>query len=100
MVLCRPSSTGDHDCKLVIFVPLICPKALDISSLIQKTKHYRGYLDEILLAVAKIRGRDRPISVEVTGCARVACTLRPIRSIPVAIFLSHDAQIAVQTMRF
>ena len=25
-------------------------------------------------------GRDRPISVEVTGCARVACALQPSQS--------------------
>ena len=31
--------------------------------------------------VAKNMGRDRPISVEVNGCARVACALRPSQSI-------------------
>ena len=50
--------------------------------------------------VTKSMGRDRPISVEVNGCARVACALPPSRSIPVAIFLNHDAQIAAQTARF
>ena len=50
--------------------------------------------------VAKGMGPDRPISVEVNGYARVACALRPSRSIPVAIFLNHDVQIAAQTTRF
>ena len=50
--------------------------------------------------VAKSMGRDRPISVAVNGWARVACALRTSRSIPVAIFLNHDAQITAQTTRF
>ena len=32
--------------------------------------------------------------------ARVACALRAVQSIPVAIFLNHDAQSAAQTTRF
>ena len=40
--------------------------------------------------VAKSMGRDRTNSVEVNGCAHVACALGPSRSIQVAIFLNHD----------
>ena len=41
--------------------------------------------------VAKTMDQDRPICIEVNGCARVACAVRPCRSIPVAIFLNYDA---------
>ena len=51
-------------------------------------------------AVAKSVGRSRPIWTSVVVCARVACALRPVRSIPVAIFLNHDAQSAAQTTSF
>ena len=52
--------------------------------------------------VAKTMVWDRPVCVEVNGCAceRVSCALRPSRSIPVTIFLNHDAQIAAQTTHF
>ena len=50
--------------------------------------------------VAKSVGRSRPIWTSVVVCARVACALRPVQSIPVAIFLNHDAQSAAQTTRF
>ena len=50
--------------------------------------------------VAKSVGRGRPISASVVVGARVACALRPVQSIPVAIFLNHDAQSAAQTTRF
>ena len=38
--------------------------------------------------VAKSMGRSRPIWTSVVVCARVACALRPVQSIPVAIFLN------------
>ena len=50
--------------------------------------------------VAKSVGRGRPIWTSVVVRARVACALRPVQSIPVAIFLNHDAQSAAQTTRF
>ena len=54
--------------------------------------------------VAKSVGRGRPIGTSVVVRARartrVACALRPVQSIPVAIFLNHNAQSAAQTMRF
>ena len=37
--------------------------------------------------VAKSMGRSGPIWTSVVVCARVACALQPVRSIPVAIFL-------------
>ena len=37
--------------------------------------------------MAKSMGRSRPIWTSVVVCARVACAMRPVRSIPVAIFL-------------
>ena len=49
---------------------------------------------------AKSMGRSRPIWTSVVVCARVSCALRPVQSIPVAIFLNHDAQSAAQTTRF
>ena len=49
--------------------------------------------------VAKSVGRGRPICTSVVVGARAACALRPIQSIPVAIFLNHDAQRAAQTTR-
>ena len=50
--------------------------------------------------VAKFVGRSRPIWTSVVDRARVACALWPVQSIPVAIFLNHDAQSAAQTTRF
>ena len=50
--------------------------------------------------VAKSVGRRRPIWTSVVVCARAACALRPVRSIPVGIFLNHDAQSAAQTTSF
>ena len=50
--------------------------------------------------VAKSVGRGRPIGTSAVVHARVACALRPVQSIPVAIFLNHAAQSAVQTTRF
>ena len=35
-------------------------------------------------------GRSRPIWTSVVVCARVACALRLVQSLPVAIFLNHD----------
>ena len=48
-------------------------------------------------------GRGWPIkylNVSRRPRARVACALRPVQSVPVAIFLNHDAQSAAQTTRF
>ena len=52
--------------------------------------------------VAKSVGRGRPVStsVVVRARARVACALRPVESIPVAIFLNHDVQSAAQMTCF
>ena len=49
--------------------------------------------------VAKSVGRGRPIWTSVVVRACFACALQPVRSIPVAIFLNHDAQSAAQTTR-
>ena len=48
--------------------------------------------------VAKTMGRDGRICVEMNGCARVVAVCG--RSISVAIFLNHDAQIAAQATLF
>ena len=50
--------------------------------------------------MAKNMGRDRPISVEVTGRMRVAGALRPSQSLPVVVCSNHDSQIAAQTTLF
>ena len=50
--------------------------------------------------LAKTMSRDRPICVEVRGCTHVACAPRPSRSIPVAILLNLNAQIAPLTTQF
>ena len=73
---------------------------IDICLLTQKNQTLQGGIWTKNCTVAKSMGRNRPISVEVNGCAHVACALRPSRSIPVAIFLNHDAQIAAQMTRF
>ena len=50
--------------------------------------------------VTKSVGRGRPIWTLVVVRARVAFALGQVQSIPVAIFLNHDAQSAAQTTRF
>ena len=73
---------------------------IDLCLLTQKNQTLQGVFGWTIALWQKVWARDRPISVEVYGSARNACALRPGRSIPVAIFLNHDAQIAAQTTRF
>ena len=52
----------------------------------KKPKHYRGNWMKYC-TVSKSMGRGTPIWTSVVVCARVACALWPVRSIPVALFL-------------
>ena len=84
----------------------ICPKmfpifakTIDLCLLTQKNQTLQGVIgrdialwQNLWVGVGQFERRS--------SSARVACALRPVKSIPVAIFLNHDAQSAAQTTRF
>ena len=67
-------------------VSIFFAKMIDHVRWLRKTKPYGGNWMKYC-TVAKSMGRSSPIWTSVVVCARVACALRPVRSIPVAIVL-------------